>query len=92
MIKPATKPLTVRRQNCTLDIWESTETLRIYPDRTIHRHPCRRYENSNSWGLGETAERYTGQMHQKLIRLLEEESADGEDYTDRLFEAVNCYY
>ena len=86
---PTNRAVTIRRQDCRLDIWQSTETLRIYPDRTIHRHSVRRYSGSNSWGLGERAERYTGTLHTSLLTILAQEEADGEDYTERLFDVAN---
>lgn len=87
--KPATKPLAIRSQDCTIDIWESAEHVRIYQDRTIYKSPCRRYENSNSWGLGQRTERFDGPLHRRLLQILEQEHADGEDYTERLFEAIS---
>lgn len=83
----ATRPI-VRTRDCSFDIWETCETLRIYADRTVHRQPCRRYSNPNSWGLGERADRYTGRLHQRLLSILDQELADEEDYTERLFEAI----
>lgn len=86
-----TKPI-VRSRRCSLDIWDNErETIRIFADRTTHRHPCRVYENANSWGCGETTERYTGQLHQRMLEILQQEIADEEDYTDRLFEIINAY-
>lgn len=87
-IPTTTRPI-VRSRRCWLDIWESRETIRIYIDRTVHRHPCRNYCNANSWGLGERADRYTGKLHQCLLSIIEQERTDGEDYTERMFEALS---
>lgn len=86
----STRPVTRTRQ-CTMDIWDTSETLRIYADRTVHRRPCRRYQNANSWGLGEKSDRYTGSLHSLLLDILKQEIQDNEDYTDRMYESVMQY-
>lgn len=86
---PSTKTLAFRSQHCTLDIWEGTERVRIYADRSIYKSPCRRYENANSWGLGQRTERFDGLLHRQLLAILAQERADGEEYTERIFEVIN---
>lgn len=86
------KPITVRHRDYTLDIWSAAERLRIYPNRSIHRHHCRQYSGCNSWGLGEITERYEGQLHAQLLRILAQEQEDEADYTERLFRAINLGY
>ncbi len=78
----------VRTRDCSFDIWDTCETLRIYADRTVYRQPCRNYSGSNNWGLGHSVSRYTGNLHKQLLAILEQEIQDDEDYTDRLFLAV----
>lgn len=83
--KPSRTLLTERRHTTSLDIWDNLEiVVRIYPDRTIIRRPCRQYSGENSWGLGESVCRYTGPAHQTLLTILEQEREDQEDYTGRI--------
>ena len=84
-----TQVLAARSRESHIDIWDSSESIRIYQDRTIHKSPCRAYSSQNSWGLGLSTERITGTLHKELLDILAQEVEDGEEYTDRMFDAIH---
>jgi len=69
-------------------IWDNeTWMLRLYPDRAILKYPTVRWVN-NQGGLEHRATRIEGKVHAQLLKVIEQETQDAEDYTERIRDLV----
>lgn len=85
---PSRKLLAEWSWDCSVGIWSNeTESVRVYADRAIHKAPCVNWVN-NSGSLGETTERYIGQLLKQLKAIAQQEIDDDADYEDRVRELL----
>jgi len=55
-------------------------SIRVYEDRTIYKHSTVKWVN-NSGSVVSVHERFDGRIHERLLKLAEQEKADDADYT-----------
>lgn len=72
-------------------IWDSEWTLRLYSDRAILRRPYVKW-TGQSGRYAEATHRIMGRDLASLLAIAAQEEADGEDYTERVYEIASEYH